>query len=193
MASSITEIAKNVQTILGLYPLVSNVSGTDKFTSLFNANYNIVRKAAISAHPWTFTIKRASLTSVDLGATPTWGFTYAYVLPGDYLTLWEIQDERINNDMDFKVEAGNLLINESSVNIKYISDEEDVTIFHPVFDEYLALSMAIKLCYSMTQNSGLKQLLLAEKIDLESSSRFIDSVQSRPDTQYWNEWENSRL
>lgn len=193
MAANVTEIAQGVQSKLGMYPLVTNVSGTDKYTVIFNATYDRMRKRLLSEHPWNFAIRRASLDETDHGPDPVYGFAYSYILPGDVLTLWEIRDERLFRDIDYKLESGFLLMHEPVTDIKYIADEDDPTTFHPLFDEALSYLIAREMAYAMVQSLPVKNMMDQQYRDTVIMAKWANAIQSRPDVLYWNEWEQSRL
>jgi len=147
--------------------------------------YDVARRAVLRKHPWNFAIKRAQLT--EAVPAPLFGFNTAFNLPNDFLRLLTIQD---NADLEiipfprFELESRQILIDTdtnaaSTLNIRYIFNQESVTVFDALFLDILAIELATRIAYKFTSsNTDVQRLeaLLAEKL---GGARSIDG-QERP-------------
>jgi len=71
---------------------------------------------------WSFAIVRDTLTAAS--PAPSWGYTYAYDLPVDFIRLEvfnNAQVEDYNAQKRYKLEAGQILSNEDVANILFVS------------------------------------------------------------------------
>ena len=108
---------------LGEAPITSMTDGS-KAAVAYSNNWDTILDIVLRDHPWNFATKRVQLSQLD--TVPTWGYSYAYQLPGDCLRVLGLaasDDDDVDPTLIFKVEAGQLLTNETAAYIKYIYRE----------------------------------------------------------------------
>lgn len=135
--------------------------GQDRITSLAenhkraifcNEQYDKLRQAVLREHPWKFAIKRAQLTAI--AGMPVYEWAYSMILPVDCLRVISTEDRQM-----YTIEGGLLLSNANILNIKYISDVANASLFDTDFAEALAARIARDLAYPLVQSVSLKQMM----------------------------------
>lgn len=133
--------------MLGASNITSLGENSAAARALTNA-YDPVLKDLLSKHYWKFATKRVELSlSID---TPVFEYSYQFALPGDYLTIIRIEPA----DRIYSVEDGFLLCDENSVAIKYIFLNTDATTYSGSFCECLAILLAARINFKITQNNS---------------------------------------
>jgi hypothetical protein len=167
---------------------VSNVdTDNSKPTRVMSELYSITRDAMLCNYPWNFSIKRAAIPA-SLSA-PAWGYSKAFPLPSDFLSLLYIKD----NVMDYSIEAGGILCNEAApLYIKYIAKITDETVFDPIFCKALGLQLGLSACEAITQSSTKKQIIAAELQEVVSSAYANNIIQNPNQILNESEWVESR-
>lgn len=146
---------------------VSSFADPSKAARALSANYAPARDALLAAHPWSFAIVR---TSLQLDATvPAWGYNGRFTLPGDCLSVIEIQcasrplgleDYRDGPDAPYAVESGFILTDlPAPLNIRYL--QAVTSGFHPLFSDALAWALAVDLADELTQSATKLQIVQA--------------------------------
>lgn len=187
MASS-TEICNSALIKLGVEPITS-LSEDSKPAKLCNRQYARLRDKLLQSHFWNFAMKRETLAVVSSATPPTFGFDYVYQLPTDCLRALHLQSKSYR----FKVERGRYLhTNYSGAKLLYISKEEDVSKYSPMFQELLAYDIAIDLCMALTQKRTLKADLITERRELLRDVRSIDGQEGSMDSLIEDTWIVSR-
>lgn len=114
--------------------------------------YDNVRLACLRNHPWNFATKRAQLAALSTG--PLFGYDNAYQLPSDYIQLVSIGEDNYERLKDYEIEDGKLLINESGpLNVRYIYDVISIAQMDPLFIDYFAAELALRLAIPVTGNN----------------------------------------
>lgn len=117
-----------------------------------------VAKALMRSHWWGFAKKRVQLSQDT--TSPTFQWTYAYLLPSDYLRailVYDGSDTRYGEtDCDYEIEGTRLLSDESEVYLKYIRWVQDVPSWDPLFTECFILFLSRHLVIPMSQDAKLK-------------------------------------
>lgn len=135
----------------------------NKIAVVANRWYDDLRQDALEGFPWNFATKLSSIPLSD--TSPDFGFTDAYVLPNDYLSLnyiekWNIPLSRWN----YVIQVGEILIDNGaaeSLDVGYTFDQQVVTKFSPSFKQFLAHIMAEKIVYKLTGNVSLQNRVTA--------------------------------
>lgn len=147
-----TEICNRALNFLGQEPIVDIDSDGPQEVSLRNA-YDFALEDSLRSHTWNFAYKRASLARLD--AAPTYGYSYAYQLPSDFLKLRDTDDT-----LGHEIEGDQILSNNESMKIRYIARVTDTEKFDSSFANFLAVRLARELAYNITGESSV-----IEKID----------------------------
>jgi len=155
-------------TLLGQDP-ISDPDGTGTAETACRQVYDICRKALLEQHPWNFAISRASL---DLETdAPAFEYTSAFGLPTDCLRIIKVYSP----SSVYKEEAGLILSNDSTMSLQYVRNEEDTSIFSPLFVQLLAVDMALLVEYKITNQSSLQQMLMMKRQELMVKAKMIDA------------------
>lgn len=173
MAASEVAIVNSALIKIGVEPIAS-LAENSRAAILANHQYSKIRDKLLYSHPWNFAIKRAEL--VVTVTEPVYEFAYEYTLPVDCLRVFETQ---YGPSQDFyQVEAGKLYSNYSDLFIKYIAKITDTTKFSPMFDELLAIDLAIDLEFALLQSNSYKNTLLEERKEILRDARSFDAQEN---------------
>jgi len=120
--------------------------------------YEQTAKALIRSHLWRFARHRVQLSQDT--ESPVFQWSYAYLLPADFLRHVLIYDgsdlPEGRTYVSYELEGQRLLIDESSVYMKYIRWVESPASWDPLFIEVMVLQLAQKLCIPLSQDVDLK-------------------------------------
>lgn len=187
MATNSVQICNWALTELGAQR-ISSLTDTSKAGLLCNEQYDKVRKSLLMAHPWNFATIRVELAITT--NEPVYEFDSEFLLPTDCLRVWETDlpetepwVREINNDGDSV-----LLCNSGEINIRYIKNLTDTTLFSPMFDELLALKIAKNLSYALVQSSTLRDALTRDIKERVGEVRSIDAQENGRQSFEANEW-----
>ena len=134
MAEGSVEIANGALIKLGANPILS-LDDAVKEARIAKVRYDVCRKSVLRMHPWNFAKKRAVLAATT--ETVEFGYTYKFNLPGDCIRVLDVED----ND-DFMVEGRAIFTDDSTVNLTYLGDITEASLFDPLFSEALSAYMA---------------------------------------------------
>jgi hypothetical protein len=147
--SSQTQIANRALQILGDDPIV-NLTDNNARAKAINRAYDPVRQAELRKHRWHFAKKRKALAPDS--TAPAFGPAYQYTLPAD--CLYVLRDDDCD-DRDWSVEGRKILTDtDTSINLKYVADITDTTLFDALFAEMLAAALAEATCEKITGSSS---------------------------------------
>ncbi len=150
---------------------ISSITQDRKSARLLNAIWDSSRDAVLRARKWNFATKRVVLTPNS--TVPNWGFDYQYDLPSDYLG-WLQPDP---DDIEFTIEAGKILSNESELNVSYVYRNVDESSWDSAFAKSLSCFLAKEICIALTQSVSLKQSCDADYKASLGAASFANSVE----------------
>ena len=194
MASQ-TDICNQALTKIGADRILAITDDT-KAASTLNAIWAIKRDAELAAQPWTFAIRRASLPAST--TTPSFGWSYAYPLPSDYLAMVEVGEDYAFYTGDpqplFALEGGEVLTDQGSpLNIRYVSRVTNTGLYPALFAEALACRLAAELCESMTQSVPKLEAAWAEHKKAIREARRVNAIEQPPRKIPPGSWERALL
>lgn len=194
MASQ-TDICNQALTKIGADRILAITDDT-KAASTLNAIWAIKRDAELAAQPWTFAIRRASLPAST--TTPSFGWSYAYPLPSDYLAMVEVGEDYAFYTGDpqplFALEGGEVLTDQGSpLNIRYVSRVTNTGLYPALFAEALACRLAAELCESMTQSGPKREAAWAEHKKAIREARRVNAIEQPPRKIPPGSWERALL
>ncbi len=174
-----------------------------------NLRYDQARRAVLEDHPWNFALSRVSLpltTDTDVFSD----FNSIFQLPSDCLRVVKTdREDEMTSGTDplfngfktvgfenayvgrdrYRVEGRKLYYDDDTCFVIYIKNEEDTTLFTPLFVEALTLRLASMIAYKITGSRTLaaeayklyEELLRKAKVrdsqegttERSESSRFI--------------------
>ena len=186
MASKV-EICNQALIKVGASRIVS-LSDDTKSAQVLDAIYDVKRDAELAACPWTFAIKRAQLPADS--TAPSFGWSYAYPLPTDYLALVEVGEDfvfyNIEDGPAFQIEAqasGVLAImtNEASpLKIRYVSRVTNTGLYPALFVEAFACRLAAEICEPLTQSLSKREAAWTERKQAVQSARRMNAIEQPP-------------
>lgn len=137
----------------------------DKISAVCARWWDDVRQEGLEGFPWVFASARAA---IPLNAeAPDFGFTDAYVLPNNYLSLNFIEYQHIPlSQWNYTIENGDIHIDNGeaeSLNIGYVFDQTDISKWSPSFKWFIAASLGEKIVYKLTGNMGLQKRMAEAK------------------------------
>jgi len=148
-----------------------------------NVAYDPVRKMALRSYEWNFAKERASLAAD--GTDPIWEHDKRYLLPADCLKV-----SRVNTTYGWQIEGRYIVTDATApLQILYIKDITDPTVFDAAFAEYLAHLLAIELVETLIQ-SGTTQDRLRDKLNRELMDMVIppDATEGTPEEADQDDW-----
>jgi hypothetical protein len=159
-----------------------------KAAELVANGYEPVRKEVLRRHPWKSVSDRKRLTP-EVGK-PVFGKQNSFILPSDVLRVWRVVDlegVRPNNIPDFvtlddtwKREKNKVLSDCSDIGIEYVADEENTQKYDDMLIEAIALKLAFRICYALTQDKDLKKDLLSYFTEILVKAKSVDAKESAP-------------
>jgi hypothetical protein len=129
---------------------ISSINQETKSARLLNAIWDEMVDAVLGAHPWKFATKRATLAPTS--TTPAFGFDYEYDIPADCLRPLDTDPDDIN----WVVENGKILSDESTLDIRYIWRNTDPASWDARFCEALAWKLAENVSYALAPSIELR-------------------------------------
>lgn len=150
-------------------------------------------KALIRSHWWRFAKDRVALSQDTTDPDPQWD--YAFHLPNDFLRAVGVYDGSsliggLTTD-SYELAGKRLLINASSVNLKYIRWVPDVTEWDPLFVEVFVLHLAQRLVTPLSQDANLLVTINNELVPLTRKVRAMDRQEQdhvgRAELKTWND------
>lgn len=122
-------------------------------------------------------------------------FEYAYeiALPTDWLrNLRVFTDEEGQTDAEYQLEGSKLYTDACPIYLKYLYNVTDYTTMTTMFYETLALYLAWKICFRITQDKGLRQQLWEEFRRYLPITRFVDATENPVEVLGASDWVDSR-
>lgn len=163
-------------------------TGNSKPERLYQNMYAATVQKLLVEHPWNFAIKRVGLTAN--GNTPNHTFSHEFDLPADFLRLLSVENydgensggrnydyfyDQFNSCPDYKVENNKILALDEEINIRYLYNVTDATLFSVEFAEALELKLAEKMAYTFTQSNSLRESFAAEYKEKLQDAKSIDA------------------
>jgi hypothetical protein len=183
MSQSVVDICNSALSMVGASSIMS-LGDPSREARVCNLQYDSNRRAELRKHYWNFAKARATLAP-DADA-PAFEFKYAFTLPSDCVRLILPRDA----GLDWTLEGRKILTNSGpQLNIRYIADISDATLYDPTFYNVLTIAVAIDICEPLTQSNQKKQLLMQEYRDAIAEARqanaFESLSQEAPDDSFW--------
>lgn len=152
--------------------------------------YDMTRQETLRSHPFKFATKRRILTP-NSSTTPSFGYTYAFDLPTDYIRLVMLGDDYVETISDsFEIENGQILTPSGSITsgnpaavslyTRYVWDITDVTRFDPLFIKVLVLQLASNMANKFAISSALKKSISEDLLEAEVRARAVNGQDRRP-------------
>jgi len=183
MAVTVANLALQM---LGQAP-ISALNENSKRAAAMDRCYEIIRQGELERNFWTFAITRTTLAA--LGTGPTWGRTYAFNLPPDYLRIANEDPSYPSIRTDRLIEGRQILTSDPGpLYLRYVRDFTNAALFHPLFKRGLACSMAIQTCEELTGSSGKLRDIAAQYDKFMSEARMVNAIEAGPEEPEEDSW-----
>ena len=174
MAQSIVDICNSALQKVGAVSIVS-LDDNSREARQCKIAYDSNRRSELRKHPWNFAVKRVVLAPES--TSPSFDYAYQFPLPSDCLRVLIPPDACL----DWAVEGKKILSNTGPIlNLRYISDVEDVTQFDPAFYDMLAISLAIDICEAITTSASKTNVLEGMYKEAVSEARRNNAFERLP-------------
>lgn len=188
---SVVDICNRALQKLGASRIVSLTDDTVSGRAC-NLAYEPVRDRELRRHPWNFAIARVSLAS-DV-ATPAYGYTYSFTLPGDCLRVLPNDPNEGVYHTDYKVEGRKILVNDAGpIYVRYLQKITDTAQFDTLFSEALSCALAMEMCEELTQSNSKRQLAADEYKAIILEARRTNALEQIPIDAGTDTWITGRL
>jgi len=144
------ELCSLALTAVGADPITSFDAGTVE-AEVAGLWYPMTAEALLSAHYWSFALRRSSLARLNVD--PPAGWAYAYALPADFLRLQAVGTATADAGVPFEVRGDQLLTDEAVVEITYVRRalEDD---WPGYFQDALVAQLAANLAIPLTESTA---------------------------------------
>lgn len=208
MATNAVDIC-NTALILNGAQTINSLSDDSKAAKICNKEYDKIRKAVLTEHPWNFAMARKELAATV--NTPVFKFSKEYLISSDVLRILSTnldpsanqgttgrQSTFVSSSDEWKVETntdGNKVIvtDATTMKILYIKDIEDVGQFNPSFEEALAYRLASRISYALVQSTAKSQELFKLAEFFIARARSFDAQEGSMEIYEANDWLDVRL
>jgi hypothetical protein len=180
------EICNMALGLLGAENIVT-ISDNTRVAKVCSTFFNNTVLNLLRSHNWNFAMKRATLTAEVL--PPAFEYKYSFAKPTDYLRVVSFY----NYEYSFKEEGNYILLNQGTVQMKYIRNDIVVADYDDSFVACLASKLAHLMCYQITQSITLVPVI--EKMHKEdlAQARRNNAISNTPDAFQKPTWLASRL
>lgn len=191
-----TDLCNQALYEIGEAPIASLGEATKRARAC-NSVYPQKRKALLMRYRWTFAMARATL--IPDTATPEFGFAFQFQLPSDCLMVVGLGDDResVRNYTSsyeiYKVEGRKLLYRYNTVQIFYVRDVTDTSLFDPLFAEALVYSIAHRLAYALSTGTGRIGDLTRDYREAVRVAKMQNAIQVTPEQIESDEYLGSRF
>lgn len=187
MAQSVTGICNRALQLVGSAQQIMNLTDNTREARACTRAYEPCRRAELRSHPWNFAVKRTQLAANVAG--PPFGPVYQFPLPADCVRVLVPKYAAC----DWNVEGRNIVATtDTPLDIRYIADITDPTVFDAAFCEVLAYRIALAIVEDMTQSNTKKSGLQQDYRAALGEARKVDALESVPEHSAESEWTTSR-
>lgn len=154
----------------------------DPIAEVLNRWWDVSKKACLEGFPWNFASTRDSIPLVS--PAPTSGYTDAYQLPNDFVSLNWITDEYYPlSQWDYTIEGNHLLINNGgaeTLNIGYVFNSDDIAKWTSRFKIYVAYQLAYFTAFKMTGQAVLAARIEAKLPPHRLEAKAVNGLMNPP-------------
>ncbi|HEY1082213.1 MAG TPA: hypothetical protein VGE29_08125 [Prosthecobacter sp.] len=153
------EICNHALSRLGEARILSLDDG-NRVGRLCKLHYGPARDQVLRCHPWSFAKDRATLSAI--AQAPAFGWAKQFQLPSNCLRVLTLNGETEEEGEEFAVEAGKLLTDAQSANIRYIFRAEDTSGYDPLAVDAIVVLLAAKMAVDLTSSTSKAEGLRSE-------------------------------
>lgn len=185
MATTPVEICNMALIELGANTISSLTDATPEAQAC-NAVYEFERRALLRSHHWNFALEFQELAT----STPAPDFEYdnSFPLPNSCLKVIRVNDRT----KEFIVKGRNIYTDEDVIKLLFVKDVTDAGEFDTTFAETLALRVAVRIGYKLTQSVTAVQRVEQKLQVVLRDARSFDAQEGTPEDFYDEHWLESR-
>ena len=157
-------------------PKINDIGENSAAAIACRDHFEPVRDALLRGHPWNFATVRADLAE---GATPEYGWSRSFALPNDFLRLNTVNGvEASRCEADYSLTFRTIYSNADTLQVTYVKQVEDTTLFDPLFVEAFVLKLAAAIAPSIADptEKGAMEGLSASRL---RDAAFADASENR--------------
>ena len=175
---SSSDIKNQALFLLGFVDEIDFDDTTLPLVEKVNRVYSTLYMGVLSNYPWRFALKRIQLTSRS-DANNSFKYKYNFVLPAALLSVKRPYSDTgyLNPVERYETNQTNINTDSATIYLQYIAivDEEDLPQY---FIDYFKYKLAMELCFNLTGDSELLQLLAAQEQRALMTAKNIDAKQN---------------
>jgi hypothetical protein len=183
--TSQTQIQNSALSKIGAESILSENDNSNR-ARLVKAAYPIRRDALLRSHPWNFAVTYVELAAISPTPSDIFEYDYVYQLPSDCLRV--IGTDLADLDDWEEIAGKRIACNESTLKVKYISKVTDVSKYDDTFCELLAFTLAVDICYAITQSTAMKESLEKDFDRWRKNAQTFDAQVGSTKQVEANEW-----
>lgn len=151
-------ICNDVANLLGKDLFTDPDTDSNPFAERIRSTYDNTLKELLAEHHWSFATREATLLSATIPVPEFTEYALYYELPSDYVSIVQYGSDGDNrlHPAAYRIESNYLLSNDTTVQIKYVSNINPPEVFPAYFAELLSLKLAYKLSYALVSNMSLR-------------------------------------
>lgn len=153
-----------------------------KNARIASITYDIIREELLRLHPWNFAKVRSTLA--PLTAVPLFEYGYQYQIPADCIRVLHTRE----SETVYKIEGRFLLCDEDTLDIVYISNVSDTSLFDATFRKALILRLAAEFAASIKIDTQLQSSLSQQAEAALRMAKQIDGQEQTADMLVSNTW-----
>lgn len=188
MAESVVAIANRALQILGA-KRISALDQDHPNARAMNTAYAPVRDALLRKYDWNFAKERASVAAD--ATDDLYEGLKRYRLPNDYARLMRrtMTSYYLESRRDWQIEGGFILTADSApLNFRYIKKVTDPAIHDPMFDELLAVELALATVHDVTGSNVKKKDLRVDRAEALADARRANAFENDSDDPVEDSW-----
>lgn len=166
MVTSNTEICNLALKALGLDPIASLQSDNSQAGIILRNTWEATRDAILRAANWRCLLSRSGSLARE-AATPSFGYSYAYALPPDYVRVVEM-----SVDAEWAVEGSLLLTDEAEAFILYVAYDKAKDLVARL-DAHMVKAIVAQLAVDIAP--GLKAKSLVPQLEVIARDRLAEA------------------
>ena len=191
--ASVVDMCNSALNLLGA-STISALTDDSKNARLCNQRYEPVRNRVFRSHAWNCLHKRVQLAKNT--TAPVVEYSNAYALPSDCLRVLKVHNgstDSIKSAIDYKLEGKNIVTNEGTIFLIYISKVTDPNEYDTYLQESISHQLAADLAYAVTNNATLADKYMVRADERLREARFIDATENSLGTIESSEFTDARL
>lgn len=165
--------------MLGAKP-ISSLNENNDYARLANGLFETVRDDVLRAHPWNCAVKRVTLSPDAESDAAEPDYSYQYTLPSDWLRTLQVGEYGV--EADYKIEGRKLLCDDSTLYLRYIYKNTQVSTWDSMLIMAMTKRMAAEMAYGVTKSSSEYQVRMQAYMQHLEQAAAVDGIDEPPET-----------